>query len=251
MKIKKVLVSQPRPEQAQSPYLRMADKLGLEMVFRPFIQVEGLTAYEFRKQKIDFAKFPSIVFTTRTAVDHFFRIAEEIRYTVPETTRYFCTSEQVALYLQKYTIYRKRKIFFPEDGELKTLIKSMQRFKTERFLIPLSDVHKADIPRDIRKEGIRLTKVILYRTVSSPLQDLDINTFDALVFYSPQGIKSLQENFPSFEQGDKVIAAFGKSTHNAVKRAGYTLQVAVPTAACKSMTEALEHFIAENNTKKK
>ena len=247
MKIKRILVSQPQPDPTLPPFGKLAERTGVELVFRPFIHVEGVTSYEFRKQRIDLTKFPSVIFTSRTAVDHFFRLAEEIRYNVPETTRYFCNSENVALYLQKYTVYRKRKIFFPADGTMESLVKMMDKYKKERFLLPLADVHKPDVPKLLRKEGIRFTKVITHRTVSSDLSDVDISQFDLLVFYSPQGIKSLTENFPDFVQGDVSIAAFGATTHKAVKAAGLVLQVPVPTPTCKSMTEALEAYIGEQN----
>lgn len=245
--ISKVLVSQPEPTHEHSPFARLSEKTGVEFVFRPFIRVEGLSAYEFRKQKVDITKCPFIIFTSRAAIDHFFRIAEELRYQVPDETRYFCLSEQIALYLQKYIVYRKRKIFFSEDGTEQGLIVTMDKYRNERFLFPTSEVFSQKVPRELKKEGIKYTKAVLYRTVSSDLSDVELSQFDMLVFYSPLGIRSLQENFPDFEQGDTIIAAFGKGTHAAVKAAGLALQIPVPTPRCLSMTDALEHYILEHN----
>lgn len=250
MKISKVLVSQPEPTHSQSPFARLAEKTGVELTFRPFIQVEGVSSYEFRKQKVDFAKYSCVILTSRTAATHFFRMAEELRYQVPETIRYFCLNEPIALYLQKYIVYRKRKVFFTENGTIPELLKQMEKYKKERFLVPLSEVHSQELPKAMKKESIKFTKAILYRTVSSDLQDVDINKYDLLVFYSPLGIKSLQENFPDFKQEERIIAAFGKNTHAAVKSAGLDLQIPVPTPTCLSMTDALEEFILNANKKR-
>jgi len=246
-RINRILVSQPRPLIPNSPFELLAKKADVEIVFEPFIHVEEVSANDFRKQRIDLAKFPSVIFTGRKAIEHYFRISEAVRFKVPDDMRYFCTSETVALYLQKHITYRKRKIFFPEDGKLETLIKQMERYKEEKFLLPLSDVHTPEIPRELKKAGIRFSKTILYRTVSSDLQHIDINSFDMLVFYSPQGVKSLKANFPDFQQGEVCIAAFGKNTHRAVKTEGMTLHVPAPTTTCKSMTEALDAFLTKRN----
>ncbi|PID90403.1 MAG: uroporphyrinogen-III synthase [Bacteroidetes bacterium] len=247
MKISKLLIAQPEPTHKHNVFQRVAEKTGVEMTFQPFIKVEGVSTYDFRKQKIDYAKFPCVILTSRTAIDHYFRLAEEIRYTVPETTRYFCLSEQIALYLQKYIVYRKRKIVFAEDGQLDTLINMMGRYKSERFLIPLSEQHKPEVPRELRRAGIKATKCIMFRTQSQPLDSIAIEDYDMLVFYSPHDIKSLQENFPEYEQSNQAIAAWGKKTHTAAKSAGLELQIAMPTTKCRSMTEALEAYIVENN----
>ncbi len=245
MKVSKVLIAQPEPQHSHTAYTRLVEKTGVDLSFQPFIRVEGLSAYEFRKQKVDFGKFPCIILTSRAAIDHFFRIAEEIRYTVPETTRYFCQSEQIALYLQKYIVYRKRKIVFPEDGKMDTLIGMMDRYKKDRFLLPLPEVFKPELPRSLRKASIRATKCILFRTVSEELPDLPIADYDLLVFYSAYDIKSLQENFPEYEQGEQKIAAWGKKAQDAVTEAGLELEIAMPTPECRSMTEALEKYIQE------
>jgi uroporphyrinogen-III synthase len=246
-RINRILVSQPRPPIPNSPFEVLAKKAGVEIVFEPFIHVEEVSANDFRKQRIDLAKFPSVIFTGRKAIEHYFRISEAVRFKVPDEMRYFCTSEAVALYLQKHITYRKRKIFFPEDGTLEALIKQMERYKDEKFLLPLSDVHTPEIPRELKKAGIKFSKTILYRTVSSDLQHVDINSFDMLVFYSPQGVKSLMANFPEFKQGSVCIAAFGKNTHRAVKAEGLKLEVPAPTTTFKSMTEALDDFLTKRN----
>jgi hypothetical protein len=246
-RINRILVSQPKPLIPNTPFEELAKKAGVELVFQPFIHVEEVSANDFRKQRIDLAKFPSVIFTGRQAIDHYFRIAEAVRFKVPDETRYFCTSESVALYLQKHTTYRKRKISFPEDGKLETLLKQMERYKEEKFLLPLSDVHTLEVPRELKKAGIKFSKTILYRTVSSDLSGVDLTSFDMLVFYSPQGVKSLQVNFPDFKQGSMCIAAFGKNTQRAVKTAGLVLNVPAPTATCKSMTEALDVFLTKRN----
>lgn len=249
MKISRVLVSQPKPDSPDSPFVRLAELTGAAFDFRQFIRVEGVTTYEFRKQKIDLAKFPSVVFNSKTSVDHFFRICEEVRYTIPDSLRYFCLTENIALYLQKYIVYRKRKVFIAEGGALDSLIEQMQKYREERFLFPVSNVQKADQLRDIRKAGIRVTKAVLYNTVSSDIKDVDISSYDLLVFYSPFGIKSLFENFPEFQQGEIKIAAYGKTTHRAAKSAGLTINVPVPSPRFQSMTDALERFICEANEK--
>lgn len=246
-RITRILVSQPRPLIPNSPFEILAKKANVEIVFEPFIHIEEVSANDFRKQRIDLAKFPSIIFTGRKAIEHYFRISEAVRFKVPDDMRYFCTSETVALYLQKHITYRKRKIFFPEDGKLETLIKQIEKYKDDRFLLPLSDVHTPEVPRELKKAGIRFSKTILYRTVCSDLHHIDINSFDMIVFYTPQGVKSLKLNFPDFQQGIICIAAFGKNTHRTVKSEGLTLHVPAPTTTCRSMTEALDVFLTKRN----
>lgn len=246
MKVSRILIAQPEPQHANTQYARLVEKTEVELTFQPFIRVEGLSAYEFRKQKVDYAKFPCIILTSRAAIDHFFRIAEEIRYTVPETTRYFCQTEQIALYLQKYIVYRKRKIVFAEDGKFSTLIEQMDRYKKERFLLPLPEVFNPELPRELRKAGIRATKCVLFRTVSEELPELKIEDYDLLVFYSAYDLKSLQENFPDYKQGDQKIAAWGKKAQDAVTEAGLDLEIAMPTPQCRSMIEALEKYIQDS-----
>lgn len=250
MKIKKIIVSQPEPQSEKSPYLELAQRHGLKIDFRPFIHVEGVTSKEFRQQRIDILNHTAVIFTSKTAIDHFFRICEELRITVPETMKYFCITESVALYLQKYIVYRKRKIFYG-NNTFQDLMEVILKHKDEKFLLSLSDVHKPEIPKSLDKAKLKYTKGIFYKTVSSDLSDLKEVNYDMLVFYSPNGIKSLFDNFPSFEQGDIKIAAFGPTTAKAVKDAGLRLDVCAPTPSCTSMPQALDEFIKKFNKDKK
>lgn len=244
MKIRKVIISQPEPQHEKSPYMELAQKYGLKIDFRPFILVEGVSAKEFRQQKINILDHTAVLFTSKTGIDHFFRICEETRVTVPETMKYFCVTESIALYLQKYIVYRKRKIFFG-DNTFANLMDYIKKHKDENYLVPLSDVHKPEIPKTLEKAKIKFTKGIFYRTVSSDLKDMGEFPYDLVVFYSPSGIKSLYENFPKFVQGDIAIGAFGANTAKAVTDAGLRLDVMAPTAQCPSMTQALDVYMAE------
>jgi uroporphyrinogen-III synthase len=246
LKIKKIIVSQPDPQSEKSPYLELINKYNLKIDFRPFIHVEGISSKEFRQQRIDILQHTAIIFTSRTSIDHFFRICEEARVTIPETMKYFCITEAIALYLQKYIVYRKRKIFFG-PGTFIQLMDIISKHKTEKFLVSLSDVHKAEIPKSLDKAKVKYTKAILYRTVSSDLSDLNGTEYDMIVFYSPSGIKSLFKNFPEFQQGDIKIAAFGPTTAKAVKDHKLRLDVQAPTPTCPSMTQALDEFIKKFN----
>ena len=245
MKVKSILVSQPEPTTAKSPYFELAEKSNLKIDFRPFIQVEGISAKEFRQTRIQILDHTAVIFTSRTAIDHFFRIAEEMRVTVPDSMKYFCISEATAFYLQKYIVYRKRKIFYA-NGRFADLAVLMKKHKEENFLVPLSDIHKQDIPKVLDSEGFKYTKAVLYRTVSSDLSDLSNIKYDVLVFFSPSGIKSLFQNFPDFEQNETRIACFGPATAKAVKEAGLRLDIQAPTAQAPSMTMALEQYIKKN-----
>lgn len=250
MKVKKILVSQPKPSTPKSPYFELAEKNNVTVDFRPFIEVEGIKSKEFRQQKINIAAHTAVIFTSRTAVDHFFRICEESRVTVPDTMKYFCISESIAYYLQKYIVYRKRKIFFG-GTKLADMIDILQKHKNEKFLVPLSDIHKADIPQLLNKLKIDYSKAILYKTVSADLSDLSDVDYDILVFYSPSGIKSLMQNFPAFEQNNTRIASFGPTTAKAVKEAGLRLDIQAPMPKAPSMTMALELYIRKINNGKK
>lgn len=250
MKIKKILVSQPEPNFANSPYNELATKNNLKIDFRPFIQVEGVPSKEFRKEKINILDHTAVIFTSRTAIDHFFRIAQELRTTIPDTMKYFCISEATAFYLQKYIVYRKRKIFF-SNGKFCDLVDVLSKHKDEKFLIPLSDIHKEEIPVQLEKAKINYTEAIMYRTVSSDLSDLKDVNYDILVFFSPQGIKSLFQNFPEFQQNETKIATFGPSTAQAVRDAGLRLDIEAPVPEAPSMTMALERFIVEFNKNSK
>ena len=248
MKIKKILVSQPKPSTEKSPYFDLSEKNNVKIDFRPFIQVEGVTSKEFRKQKINILDHTAVIFTSRTAIDHFFRICEETRVTVPDDMKYFCVSEATAFYLQKYIVYRKRKIFH-STGRFPDLVEVIKKHKQEKFLVPLSDIHKPEIPNLLTKAKIKYTKAILYRTVSSDLSDLKDIDYDVLVFFSPSGIKSLLQNFPDFEQKDTLIASFGPATAKAVKDAGLRLDIQAPMPQAPSMTAALEMYIKKHNKK--
>lgn len=246
MKIKKILVSQPKPTAAKHPYFDLAEKNNLKIDFRPFIQVEGVQTKDFRSQKINMLDHTAVVFTSRTAIDHFFRVAEDMRVTVPDDMKYFCISEATAHYLQKYIVYRKRKIFF-STGRFPDLIEVIKKHKDETYFVPLSDIHKQEIPDLLNKNKINYTIGILYRTVSSDLSDINEIDYDVLVFFSPSGITSLLQNFPDFEQNDIKIASFGPATAKAVKDAGLRLDIQAPMPQAPSMTMALEQYIKKFN----
>ncbi|MDD2550099.1 MAG: uroporphyrinogen-III synthase [Bacteroidales bacterium] len=250
MKIKTIIVSQPEPKSEKSPFFDLIDKHNLKIDFRPFIQVEGVSSKEFRQQRIDILEHTAVIFTSRTAIDHFFRMCEEMRIAVPEAMKYFCITEAIALYLQKYIVYRKRKIFFGE-GNFAQLMDVITKHKTEKFMVPLSDAHKAEIPKLLNKAKVKYTKAILYRTVCCDLSDLQDVNYDIIVFYSPSGIKSLFKNFPEFEQNSTKIAVFGPTTAKAAKSNNLRVDIQVPTPACPSMTQALDDFIKEHNKKNK
>ncbi len=246
LKIRKILVSQPEPTPGSSPYNDLAIKHSLKIDFRQFIQVEGVPGRDFRKDRIQILEHTAIIFTSRTAVDHFFRIAMELRLTIPDNMKYFCISEATAFYLQKYIVYRKRKIFYG-NGKFTDLIDILLKHKDEKYLIPLSDIHKDEIPVLLEKAKLPVTEAIMYRTVSSDLSDLKDVNYDMLVFFSPSGIKSLTQNFPDFEQNETKIATFGPATAQAVRDAGLRLDIEAPVPEAPSMPAALERFISEFN----
>ena len=249
MKIKTILISQPDPGTAKSPYSDLADSTNVKIDFRPFIQVEGVPAKEFRQTRIHILDHTAVIFNSRTAIDHFFRLAQEMRVTIPDTMKYFCISEATAFYLQKYIVYRKRKIFYG-NGTVPDLLDTMKKHKDEKFLLPLSDIHSQEIPRLLDKGGYKYTTAILYRTVCSDLSDLKNVNYDIIVFFSPSGIKSLLQNFPEFKQNDTKIASFGANTAQAVKDAGLVLNIEAPTPEAPSMTMALEQYIKNVNKTK-
>jgi len=246
-RIKRILVSQPKPENDKSPYFDLAEKNNLKIDFRPFIQVEGVSGKEFRKSKIDISSHSAVIFTSKTAIDHFFRIANELRINIPDTMKYFCKSESIAFYLQKYIIYRKRKIFYSPSGFLCDIIEPILKHKDERFLVPVSDTHKDEIPELLKKHKIKFNMAVFYNTVSSDLSDLSEINYDILVFFSPSGIISLMKNFPGFKQNDIKIATFGDQTAKAAKEAGLRLDITAPLPDVPSMPMALELFIKEFN----
>ena len=247
MKIKKVLVSQPKPASDKSPYYDIAEKYGVEIDFRPFIKVESLSAKEFRQQKVSILDHTAIVFTSRHAIDHFFTLCGEMRVTIPETMKYFCTSEQVALYIQKYVQYRKRKVFFGATGKFNDLLPSIVKHNSEKYFVPMSDVHTDEIKDALDAKKIQHTEAVMYRTVSNDFTPEEKFDYDMLLFFSPAGIQSLLKNFPEFDQKDIAIGCFGPATAKAVKDAGLRLDLEAPTIEAPSMTAALDKFIAENN----
>ncbi len=246
MKVKKVLVSQPKPSSEKSPYYEIADKYGVQIDFRPFIKVEGLTAKEFRQSKVNISEFTAIIFTARTAIDHFFRLCEEMRISIPDTMKYFCTTESIALYLQKYIVYRKRKIFHGTTGKLDDLVPFLTKHNKEKFLYAVSDVHKDDT-NVFDKAKINYTRAIMYRTVSNDFGPDEPFDYDMLIFFSPSGIASLLKNFPEFKQDDIKIGCFGATTAKAVKDAGLRLDIEAPSVKAPSMTAALENFLREDS----
>ena len=202
LKIKKLLISQPKPASEKSPYYDIAKKYGVNIEFRPFIKVEGLTPKEFRQQKISIPEYTAVIFTARTAIDHFFKLCEGLRVTIPETMRYFCVTESIALYLQKYIVYRKRKIFYGNSGKVDDLIHALLKHSSEKLLLPVSDVHNEEHTAILDKYKLNYTRAIMYRTVSNDFKPEEKFDYDMLVFFSPAGIASLMKNFPNFEQQD-------------------------------------------------
>ncbi len=251
MKIKKVLVSQPKPASEKSPYYDIAEKYGVTIDFHPFIKVESLSAKEFRQQKISIPNHTAVIFTSRHAIDHFFQLCEELRVTIPETMKYFCITETVALYIQKYVQYRKRKIFFGNTGKFEDLLPSIVKHKTEKFLIPMSDVHTDEIKNLLEKSKIAFfTEAVMYRTVSNDFAADKTFDYDMLLFFSPAGVNSLQKNFPDFKQGDVRIGTFGSTTAQAVRDSGLRLDLEAPSVQAPSMTAALELYLKEANKSK-
>lgn len=247
MKIKKVLVSQPKPTSEKSPYFDIAEKYGVKIDFRPFIKVESLSAKEFRQQKVSILDHTAIVFTSRHAIDHFFNLCVELRVTIPETMKYFCTSETITLYIQKYVQYRKRKVFFGATGKFADLVPLMVKHNTEKYFVPMSDVHNDEVKDLLDKNKIQHTEAVMYRTVSNDFKPEEMSDYDMLVFFSPAGIQSLMKNFPGFEQKDIAIGCFGPTTAKAIKEAGLRLDLEAPSAAAPSMPAALDLFIGEQN----
>ena len=243
--IKKILVSQPKPTNEKSPYYEIAKQFGLELVFRPFIKVEGMSAREFRTQKVNILDYTAIVFTSRHAIDHFFSLAKEMRITIPEDMKYFCVTETIALYIQKYVQYRKRKVFFGTTGKVDDLLPTMVKHKTEKYLVPMSDVHNDSLTRLLDSKKLQHCEVVMYKTVSNDFSEEEVKNFDydMLIFFSPSGIESLTKNFPNFEQGDIAIGTFGPATAKAVTDAGLRLDLEAPSDKYPSMTGALQHFL--------
>lgn len=249
MKVKTILVSQPEPKVENSPYFELIQKHKVKIDFRPFIHVEGVPSKEVRAQKIDLNNFTAIILTSKNSVDHFFRVAEEMRFKVPEDLKYFCQSEAVAFYLQKYVVYRKRKIYVGQKDfvDLSPLIK---KYKEEKFLLPASDQLNFDVPQTLNNLKVDWVQGIFYRTVMSDLSDLADVYYDVLAFFSPTGIKSLFKNFPDFKQNETRIAVFGSTTQKEALEHGLRVDIMAPSPEAPSMTMALEKYIAKTNKDK-
>jgi uroporphyrinogen-III synthase len=250
LKIKTILVSQPQPSDLEkSPYNDLIKKFNVNVVFRKFINIEGIPAKEFRKDRVNIPDYTAVIFTSRNAVDHFFRICKEMRIEVPDSMKYFSISESTAYYLQKYVQYRKRKVFHSKES-FANLVELAKKHKTEKFLLPCSDIHKEEIANMLEENKILYKKAVIYRTLASNLTDIKIEDYDMLVFFSPSGIKSLFKNFPKFKQNKTAIGAFGPSTAKAVIDAGLTLNISAPSKTASSMTLAIEQYLL-NELKKK
>jgi len=251
MKIKNVLVSQPKPaELEKSPYYELVSNYNLTLDFKKFIQIEGVSSKEFRQSKIRISDHTAVILTSRNAVDHFFRLCEELRVEVPDTMKYFCTSESTAYYLQKYVQFRKRKIFHGNQ-DVKQLVEIIKKHKDEKFILPTSENGKKTIMTLLDKQGIKYTKAVMYRTLPNDLSDLDPKKYDLLIFFSPSGVDSLFKNFPDFKQNDTLVAAFGPSTKKAVKASGLKLNIEAPTKKAPSMTMAIKEYLSKDQAPKK
>lgn len=250
--IKKILISQPKPSSEKSPYYDIQKKYNVEMVFRPFFRVEPLSPQEFRQQKVSILDHTAVVFTSRHAIDHFFTMCKALRITVPDEMKYFCLIENIALYIQKYVQYRKRKVFFGTTGKIDDLIPTMLKHKTEKYLVPLSSVHNDDIKNLLDAKGLNHTECVMYSTVSNDFSDEEKAAFDydLIAFFSPTGVKALLKNFPDFQQNDKRIGVFGSATARAVMAEGLRLDFEAPTKEHLSMTSALDAYLKEQSKKK-
>lgn len=244
--VRSILVSQPKPSNEKSPYFQLAEKYGIEVDFRPFIQIDPISFKEFRKQKIDILDHTAVIFTSRNAVDHFFRLCSESKIEMPNDMKYFCISEQTANYLQKYIVIRKRKIF-TGTRTAADLIEILKKHRNEKYIFPCSNIRKDDIPNFLKNEGYNYTEGIIYKTVASDLSDLADVNYDVIAFFSPSGINSLFVNFPDFKQNNTRIAAFGPTTAKAVREAGLNLDIEAPLPNAPSMTGAIELYIKKAN----
>jgi uroporphyrinogen-III synthase len=250
MKIKNILISQPEPASIEkSPYGDIQKKHGVNFHFFKFITIEGVEGKEFRKERINILDHSAIIFTSRQAVDHFFRICKELRVDVPDTMKYFCTTESTALYLQRYIQYRKRKIFFSNPRQ-DDLMKLIVKHKEEKFLLPCTDINKGGLVEELESNKVNYRRACLYRTIPSDFSKIDITKFDMLVFFSPAGIEALKEAVPEFEQRETVFGAFGPATCQAIVEAGYTLHLEAPSATAPSMSMAIDQYLESVNKKR-
>lgn len=250
MKIKNILISQPEPVDIEkSPYGELARKFNVSIDFKKFIKIDGVSSKEFRKARINLLDYSAVVFTSRNAVDHYFRIAKEMRVDVPDTMKYFCISESTAYYLQKYVQFRKRKIFHSKECA-ENLIELVKKHKNEKFLLPCSDIHKQEVPKILDDTNITYKKAVIYRTLANDLSDVEISKYNMLVFFSPAGIKSLFKNFPDFKQDDRIISVFGPSTAKAAQDAGLQVHIKAPTSTAPSMIMAIDEYMSNEGKKK-
>ncbi len=243
--VKKILITQPKPDGTKSPYFDLASKYNLSLDFHPFIVVEGIAAKEFRKQKIEIASYSAVIFTSRNAIDHFFRICDELKITVSQDTKYFCITESVALYLQKFILYRKRKVFYGADGVNKSLFDVINKHKdNEKFLYPCSESFDSEITNWLKSHNCGYATPVLYKIVSNDVKDVIARNYDVICFFTPGGVKSLMENFPQFKQNGTRIGVFGANTFKAAEEAGLTLDIKAPLPQAPSMVSALEKFLS-------
>jgi uroporphyrinogen-III synthase len=250
--IKKILISQPRPESEKSPYFDLERKFLVELVFKPFIKLEGLSAREFRRQKIDITSFTAVIFTSRNAIDHFFRMCEEMKISINQDTKYFCITEAVALYLQKFILYRKRKVFYGADGSNKSMFDVINKHKENvNFLYVCSENQQDnEIVGWLKNHNCEYALAFMYRTISNDIKDiLEKNTYDVICFFTPSGVKSLLDNFPNFKQNGTAIGAFGNNTAKAVEEAGLSLTIQAPSPQAPSMVTALDKYLANASKK--
>ena len=246
--VRKILVSQPRPSSDKSPYFEMEKDYGVELVFRPFIKVEGLSSKEFRQQKVSILNYTAVVFTSRHAIDNYFKLAGEMRLEIPETMKYFCVTETIALYIQKYVQYRKRKVFFGKTGKIDDLLPTMVKHKAKRFLIPMSDVHDDTVKKLLDAKKLNHTECVMYRTVSNDFTEDEVKTFDydMCIFFSPSGINAFNTTFGNSMNDKVVVGTFGPATAKAAHDAGLKVEVEAPTVQHPSMTSALKDFLEKN-----
>ncbi len=246
LKVKTILVTQPKPETDKNPYFDLAKKFNLKIDFRPFIQIEGIPSKDFRRDRVNLPDFQAVILTSRQAADHYFRMASEMRFTNFDEVKFFCVSESTAFYLQKYITYRKRKVFYGNNS-INDLTDVLKKHKKEKFLLPCSEVMNPDIINTLKEGEIDFVTAAIYRTVSSDLSDVDINSFDMIVFFSPSGVQSLIKNFPKYKQNNTRIATFGVTTSQTAKEAKLKVEVMAPVPEAPSMTMAIEQYLKKAN----
>ena len=248
--VKKILITQPKPEGDKSPYFDLAKKFSLSLDFHPFIVVDGISSKDFRKQKIDIAGYRAVIFTSRNAIDHFFRICDEMKVSVSQETKYFCITEAVALYLQKFILYRKRKVFYGADGTNKSLFDVINKHKdNEKFLYPCSESFDSEITNWLKSNNCGYATPVLYRIISNDITEVMARDYDVICFFTPGGVKSLMENFPKFKQNGTRIGAFGANTFKAAEDAGLVLDIKAPQPQAPSMVSALEIYLSSAKKK--